>query len=81
MSDDKKKVPKKIYVDQEKYERLKTILDIMNMSITDFFDEAMTNYIESLENAVINQDKELFLQMMQKNLEVIQNQLEEELKK
>lgn len=81
MSDDKKKVPKKIYVDQEKYERLKTILDIMNMSITDFFDDAMTNYIESLENAVINQDKELFLQMMQKNLEVIQNQLEEELKK
>lgn len=81
MSNDKKKVPKKIYVDQDKYERLKTVLDIMNISITDFFDEAMTNFIESLESAVVNQDKEMFLQMMQKNLDVIQKQVEEQLKK
>lgn len=81
MSNDKKKVPKKIYVDQDKYERLKIVLDIMNISITDFFDEAMTNFIDSLENAVVNQDKEMFLQMMQKNLDVIQKQVEEELKK
>lgn len=81
MSNNKKKVPKKIYVDDEKYERLKTILEIMNISITDFFDDAITNFIDSLESAVINRDKEMFLQMMSKNLDTIQNQLAEELKK
>lgn len=81
MSNDKKKVPKKIYVDEEKYERLKIILKIMDISITDFFDDAITNFIDSLESAVVNQDKEMFLQMMQKNLDVIQKQVEEQLKK
>lgn len=81
MSDDKKKVPKKIYVDQEKYERLKSILDIMNMSITEFFDDAMTNFLLQMETIVQNQDKNAFLQMMAKNIDDLQRQVEEELKK
>lgn len=81
MSNDKKKVAKKIYVDEVKYERLKVVLDIMNVSITDFFDDAMTTFLDSIETAVINQDKEIFLKMMSKNLDAIQNQIAEEFNK
>lgn len=81
MSNDKKKVAKKIYVDEVKYERLKVVLDIMNVSITDFFDDAMTTFLDSIETAVINQDKEIFLKMMSKNLDAIQNQIADEFNK
>jgi len=76
-----KKVPKKIYVDEVKYEKLKNLLEIMNITITDFFDDTMTTFIDSLEHAITSNDKDLFLQMMSKNLDVIQEQLSEELKK
>lgn len=81
MSNDKKKVAKKIYVDPGKYERLKTLLDIMNVSITDYFDGVITDFLDALEEAVLSQDKEVFLNLMAKNLDVIQNELQEELKK
>ena len=76
-----KKVPKKIYVDEVKYEKLKNLLEIINITITDFFDYTMTTFIDSLEHAITSNDKDLFLQMMSKNLDVIQEQLSEELKK
>ena len=76
-----KKVPKKIYVAEVKYEKLKNLLEIMNITITDFFDDTMTTFIDSLEHAITSNDKDLFLQMMSKNLDVIQEQLSEELKK
>ena len=76
-----KKVPKKIYVDEVKYEKLKNLLEIMNITITDFFDDTMNTFIDSLEHAITSNDKDLFLQMMSKNLDVIQEQLSEELKK
>ena len=41
-----KKVPKKIYVDEVKYEKLKNLLEIMNITITDFFDDTMTTFID-----------------------------------
>ena len=53
----------------------------MNITITDFFDDTMTTFIDSLEHAITSNDKDLFLQMMSKNLDVIQEQLSEELKK
>lgn len=70
-----------IYVDVEKYDRFKRLLEAMGITITDFFDESMTDFINSMEVIVENQDKEAFLQMMSKNLEEIQKQVEEELKK
>lgn len=81
MSSDKKKVPKKIYVDQDKYERLKTVLDIMNISITDYFDQVISDFLDSLEDAVLNNNKDVFLDIMSKNLETIQMEVEEALKK
>lgn len=78
---DKKKVAKKIYVDQEKYERLKTILDIMNKSITEFFDESMTVFLDQMESVIQNQDRDAFLKMMSMNIDELQRQVEEELKK
>ncbi len=75
------KVPKKIYVDPVKYERLKTVLDIMNISITDYLDQMITDFLDSLEDAVLSQDKEAFLNIMSKNLDIIQNELEQELNK
>lgn len=70
-----------IVVDTDKYDRFKRLLEVMGITITDFFDEAMTNFITSMETIVENKDKEAFLQMMAKNLDVIQKQVEEELKK
>ena len=70
-----------IYVEVEKYDRFKRLLDAMGETVTDFFDDAMTNFIEQMEVIVKNQDKDAFLQMMSRNLEAIQKQVEEELKK
>lgn len=70
-----------IYVEVEKYERFKRLLDVMGETVTDFFDGAMTNFIEQMETIVENQDKDAFLQMMSRNLDAIQKQVEEELKK
>lgn len=70
-----------IVVDVDKYDRFKRLLEAMGITITDFFDGAMTDFISSMETIVENQDKEAFLQMMAKNLEVIQKQVEEELKR
>lgn len=69
------------YVDADKYERLKRILDIMGITVTDYINESMDNFINGMEQAVLNQDKDAFLQLMTKNLDVIQKQVEEELKK
>lgn len=69
------------YVDADKYERLKRILDIMGITVTDFINDAMDNFIDGMEQAVLNQDKDVFLQLMTKNLDSIQKQIEEELKK
>lgn len=81
MSNDKKKVPKKIYVDSDKYERFKTVLDIMNISITDYFDQMISDFLDGLEDAVLNNDKDAFLDIISKNLETIQMEVEEALKK
>ena len=69
------------YVDADKYERLKRILDIMGITVTDYINESMDNFINGMEQAVLNQDKDAFLQLMTKNLDVIQKQVEEEIKK
>lgn len=70
-----------IYVDTDKYDRLKRILDVMGITVTDFFDQSMTDFIDNMEKVILNQDKDAFLQMMAKNLDVIQEQVAEELKK
>lgn len=78
------KVEKKranIYVDSNKYDRLKRVLDVMGVTVTEFFDEAMTDFLNNMEEAVLKQDSEIFLQMMAKNLEYIQEQVAKELKK
>ena len=79
-----KEVSKKrvnIYVDIEKYDRFKRLLDIMGKTVTDFFDESMTSFLDQMECIVQNQDTEAFLQMMAKNIDELQRQVEEELKK
>lgn len=70
-----------IYVDTDKYDRLKRVLDIMGITVTDFFDQAMTDFLDNMEQVVLNQDKEAFLQMIAKNIDSLQEQVAEELKK
>lgn len=70
-----------IYVDTDKYDRLKRVLDIMGITVTDFFDQSMTDFLDNMENVILNQDKEAFLQMIAKNIDSIQEQVAEELKK
>ena len=79
MSQERKRL--NTFVDVATYDRLKRILDAMGMTVTDFINQAMIDFIEQMESIIESQDKEAFLQMMAKNLDEIQKQVEEELKK
>ena len=79
MSQERKRL--NTFVDVATYERLKRILDAMGMTVTDFINQAMIDFIEQMEMIVENQDKEAFLKMMTKNIDSLQKQVEEELKK
>lgn len=69
------------HVDLENYDKLKRILDIMGITVTDFINEAMIDFVSNMEQVILNQDKEAFLQMITKNIDSIQEQVAEELKK
>lgn len=79
MSVEKKRI--NIYVEVEKYNRFKKILDIMGITVTDFIGQTMDDFINSMEQAVLNQDKDAFLEVMARNVDAIQEQVKEELKK
>ena len=79
MSQERKRL--NTFVDVATYERLKRILDAMGMTVTDFINQAMIDFIEQMETIIENQDKEAFLQMITKNIDSLQKQVEEELKK
>lgn len=81
MSQERNRKRVNIYVDVEKFDKLKRLLETMGFTITEFFDDAMTDFITQMETIVERQDKEAFLKMMAKNLDEIQKQVEEELKK
>lgn len=68
-----------IYVDIEKYAKFKKLLDIMGITMTAFFDQTMDEFINNMEDVLINQDKDAFLKMMSINLEEIQNELKKEM--
>lgn len=70
-----------IYVEIEKYDRFKRILDAMGITVTDFMDQTMTDFIDNMEEAVMNKDKDVFLNMMARNIDAIQEQVANELKK
>lgn len=70
-----------LYVDAEKYNRFKRLLDIMGITVTDFISQSMDDFINTMEQAVLNQDKDAFLDVMARNIDLIQEQMEEELKK
>ncbi|MEG1142852.1 MAG: hypothetical protein RSE41_10510, partial [Clostridia bacterium] len=63
------------------YDKFKRLLEAMGITITDFFDDSMNEFIKSMETIVENEDKEAFLQMIAKNLDSLQNRVSEELKK
>lgn len=70
-----------IYVDVDKYARFKKLLDIMGITMTGFFDQTMDDFINSMEDVILNQDKEGFLKMMNLNIDSLKKDLDEELKK
>lgn len=67
-----------IYVEEEKYARFKKLLDIMGITMTAFFDETMDEFINKMEDVILNQDKDAFLKMMSINLEEIQSEIRKE---
>lgn len=69
------------FVDVATYERLKRILDAMGLTVTDFINQAMVDFVEQMEDIIEKNDKEAFLQIMTKNIDVLQKQVAEELKK
>lgn len=79
MSENRKRL--NCYVDVETYDRLKRILDLMGMTVTDFINQSMADFIDNMEQIVLSKDKDAFLQMMAKNIDVIQEQVAQELKK
>jgi len=66
-----------IYVDVDRYARFKKLLDIMGITMTDFFDQTMSQFINSMEEVILNQDKEGFMKMMNLNLEQLQKEVDE----
>lgn len=69
------------FVDVATYERLKRILDAMGLTVTDFINQAMVDFVEQMEDIIEKNDREAFLQIMTKNIDLLQKQVEEELKK
>ena len=69
------------FVDVATYERLKRILDAMGLTVTDFINQAMVDFVEQMEDIIEKNDREAFLQMMTKNIDALQKQVAEELKK
>lgn len=70
-----------VYVDIEKYARFKRLLDVMGITMTDFFDQTMTEFIDKMEDVVLNQDTEGFLKMITRNVEDLQEQVKKEFDK
>lgn len=70
-----------IYVDVDKYERLKRLLGLMGVTITDFFDQSMTEFLDKMEDVVLNNDVDAFLRMMTKNVDELQEQIKNEFQK
>ena len=81
MSNEKQRKRINIVVDVELYDRFKRLLEAMGITITDFFHDSMSEFVNSMETIIENQDKEAFLQMMAKNLDALQDRVAEELKK
>lgn len=81
MSQEKKRKRINIFVDVETYDKFKRLLETMGITITDYFDDSMKDFIRSMEAIVETQDKEAFLKMMSKNLDSIQEQVKKELEK
>lgn len=66
-----------IYVDIDKYARFKKLLDITETTMTDFFDQIMDQYIDTMEDLILKQDKDAFLKMMNLSLDNIKNEIKE----
>lgn len=66
-----------IYVDIDKYARFKKMLDIMGITMTGFFDQIMDDYIDSMEDIILKQDKDAFLKMMNLNLDNMKKEIQE----
>lgn len=70
-----------VYVDVEKYAKFKRLLDLMGITMTDFFDQTMTDFIDKMEEVILNQDTEGFLKMITRNVEDLQEQVKKEFDK
>lgn len=79
MSQERKRL--NTFVDVATYDRLKRILDAMGLTVTDFINQAMVDFVEQMEEIIEKNDREAFLQMMTKNIDILQKQVEAELKK
>lgn len=79
MSQERKRL--NTFVDLETYERLKKVLDIMGLTVTDFINQAMKDFLENMEEVVLNQDNDAFLKMMAMNIDSLQQKVKEELEK
>lgn len=66
-----------IYVDIDKYARFKKMLDIMGLTMTGFFDKTMDDVINSMEDIILKQDKDAFLEMINLNLDTMKEEIEE----
>lgn len=68
MLHDKKRKRINIVVDIETYDKFKRLLTSIDITITDYFDNSMREFIKSMETIVENDDKNALLQVISKNL-------------
>ncbi len=74
----KKKVS--IYVNPYKYQRLKSTLGAMNITVTDFMDTMITDFIDSMEVVIKSNDQDLFLKMMSDKANLLNEEISNSLK-
>lgn len=74
-----KKKKYSIYVEPKKYKDLKKILGAMDVSLTDFFDTMITDFISNMEVVVRSNDKDELLKSMMSQVQNIDSLLKDEI--
>jgi len=65
-----------IYVDEEKYAKLKEITAVTGDTVASIFDEAMTSYIDTITLILQTKDKEVLFNHFHKKIRKMQEEME-----
>lgn len=72
---DKKKIS--VFIYEEKYKKLRMTLRAMDLSVTEFMDCMITEFLESTEVVVQSKDQNVFIEKMKDNISGLQLEINE----